>query len=256
MLFERQAADARQSARNRLVSDLVAARGSAEERTQLAATAGFDTRRPFCLLVIRGDDPTGHRGLLISASAASGPGALVGSHDGDVVALVPDDESSDAASLAKAVAARIGKRTCVTVAGVGPISDLARMPSAHEEGARTVSALIALGHRGIGAAATQLGFAGLIVGSDPDVRDYVQRLLGPLLDYDARRGTDLVGTLAAYFAAGGSPRHAAGTLHVHVNTVSQRLERISALLGESWQQPDIALELQLALRLRALQGPR
>ncbi len=149
--------------------------------------------------------PTGHRGLLISASAASGPGALVGSHDGDVVALVPDDESSDAASLAKAVAARIGKRTCVTVAGVGPISDLARIPSAHEEGARTVSALIALGHRGIGAAATQLGFAGLIVGSDPDVGDYVQRLLGPLLDYDARRGTDLVGTLAAYFAAGGSP---------------------------------------------------
>ena len=256
MLFERQAADARQSARNRLVSDLVAARGSAEERTQLAATAGFDTRRPFCLLVIRGDGPTGHRGLLISASAASGPGALVGSHDGDVVALVPDDETSDAASLAKAVAARIGKRTCVTVAGVGPMSDLARIPSAHEEGARTVSALIALGHRGIGAAATQLGFAGLIVGSDPDVGDYVQRLLGPLLDYDARRGTDLVGTLAAYFAAGGSPRHAATTLHVHVNTVSQRLERISALLGESWQQPDVALELQLALRLRALQGPR
>ncbi|GAA2152414.1 sugar diacid utilization regulator [Humibacillus xanthopallidus] len=256
MLFERQAADARQSARNRLVSDLVAARGSTEERTQLATTAGFDARRPFCLLVIRGDSPAGHRALLISASAAAGPGALVGSHDGDVVALVPDDESDDAASLAKAVAARIGKRTCVTVAGVGPISELGRIPSAHEEGARTVSALIALGHRGIGAAATQLGFAGLIVGSDPDVDSYVRRLLGPLLDYDARRGTDLVGTLAAYFAAGGSPRHAAGTLHVHVNTVSQRLERISALLGETWQQPDDALELQLALRLRALQAPR
>jgi DNA-binding PucR family transcriptional regulator len=43
---------------------------------------------------------------------------------------------------------------------------------------------------------------------------------------------------------------------VHVNTVSQRLERISALLGETWQQPDLALELQLALRLRALQAPR
>jgi DNA-binding PucR family transcriptional regulator len=64
-----------------------------------------------------------------------------------------------------------------------------------------------------------------------------------------------VGTLAAYFAAGGSPRHAAGTLHVHVNTVSQRLERIAALLGESWQHPDHALELQIALRLRALQAP-
>ena len=34
---------------------------------------------------------------------------------------------------------------------------------------------------------------------------------------------------------------------VHVNTVSQRLERISALLGPHWQRPDDALELQLAL---------
>ncbi len=252
LLFERQAADARQSARNRLVSDLVSARGTREERVQLARTAGLDPARPFCVLVLRGEDPHGHRALLISASAATDEVALVGSHDGDVVALVP---GADADGLARAVAARIGRRTCVTVAGVGPVEGVDAVPMAHEEGARTVGALIALGHKGKGAAATQLGFAGLIVGSAPDVDDYVRRLLGPVLEYDERRGTDLVGTLAAYFAAGGSPRHAAGTLHVHVNTVSQRLERISALLGATWQQPDHALELQLALRLRALQSP-
>jgi hypothetical protein len=252
LLFERQAADARQSARNRLVSDLVSARGSREERLQLARAAGLDPTRPFCVLVLRGDDPHGHRALLISASAATDEVALVGSHDGDVVALVP---GTDADGLARAVAARIGRRTCVTVAGVGPVEGVDGVPTAHEEGARTVGALIALGHKGKGAAATQLGFAGLIVGSAPDVDDYVRRLLGPVIEYDERRGTDLVGTLAAYFAAGGSPRHAAGTLHVHVNTVSQRLERISALLGATWQQPDHALELQLALRLRALQSP-
>ncbi|WP_323098582.1 helix-turn-helix domain-containing protein [Intrasporangium sp. YIM S08009] len=252
LLFERQAADARQSARNRLVSDLVSARGSREERLQLARTAGLDPTRPFCVLVLRGEDPHGHRALLISASAATDEVALVGSHDGDVVALVP---GTDADGLARAVAARIGRRTCVTVAGVGPVEGVDGVPTAHEEGARTVGALIALGHKGKGAAATQLGFAGLIVGSAPDVDDYVRRLLGPVIEYDDRRGTDLVGTLAAYFAAGGSPRHAAGTLHVHVNTVSQRLERISALLGATWQQPDHALELQLALRLRALQSP-
>jgi len=251
LLFERQAADARQSARNRLVSDLVSARGTREERLQLVRTAGFDPQKPFCLLVLRGDDPGGHRALLISASAATGEAALVGAHDGDVVALVP---GSDPDGLARSVAGRIGKRTCVTVAGVGPVSEVARIPSAHEEGARTVGALIALGHKGKGAAATQLGFAGLIVGSEPDVDEYVRKLLGPVIDYDERRGTDLVGTLAAYFAAGGSPRHAAGALHVHVNTVSQRLERVTALLGESWQTPDHSLELQLALRLRGLQA--
>ena len=45
---------------------------------------------------------------------------------------------------------------------------------------------------------------------------------------------------------------AAASLHVHVNTVSQRLERIGALLGPSWQQPEESLELRLALRLRRL----
>lgn len=252
LLFERNAADARQAARNRLVSDLVSARGTADERIQLARAAGFDAQTPYCLLVLRGDDQTAHRALLLSASTATGDRSLVGSHEGDIIALVP---GTDPGGLAKSVASRIGKRSCVTVAGVGPISGVEDLPEAHDEGVRTVSALIALGHQGQGAAATQLGFAGLIVGSEPDVGDYVRRLLGPLLDYDARRGTDLVGTLAAYFASGSSPRHAAGVLHVHVNTVSQRLERITALLGDTWQQPDHALELQIALRLRQLQAP-
>ena len=54
-----------------------------------------------------------------------------------------------------------------------------------------------------------LGFAGLVVGSVPDVDGYVTDHLGPLLDYDTKRGSELVKTLQAYFDAGGSPRHAA-----------------------------------------------
>ncbi|MFD0536439.1 helix-turn-helix domain-containing protein [Actinomadura luteofluorescens] len=41
-------------------------------------------------------------------------------------------------------------------------------------------------------------------------------------------------------------------LHIHVNTVSQRLDRIARLLGDDWQAPERALELQLALRLHRL----
>lgn len=249
LLFERQAADTRQAARNRVVSELVAARGPEEDRVQLVRSAGTDTDAPFCLLVLRGDASTSTRALALSASAATGDGALVGVHEGDVVALVPGD---DPGALAASVAARVGRRGEVTVSGVGPLRGVAGIPEAHVEAARTVAALVALGRRGEGAAATQLGFAGLIVGSDPDVASYVTRELGPLLDYDARRGTDLVGTLAAWFDAGRSPRHAAGRLHVHVNTVAQRLERIGALLGDGWQEPERSLELQLALRMRAL----
>ena len=248
LLFERNTADARQSARNRVMADLLTERGAHDDRVQLARSSGFDPERPFCVLVLRAEGQT-QRALLISASTASGQGSFVGAHDEDVVALVP---GSDPDALARSLAARLGRRTPATVAGVGPLHDVSGLARAYDEGARTVRALNALGHKGRGAAARQLGFAGLIVGSDPDVRDYVSRVLGPVADYDARRGTDLVGTLRAYFASGSSPRHAAADLHVHVNTVSQRLERISALLGERWQDPDRALEIQLALRLRDL----
>jgi GAF domain-containing protein len=249
LLFERNAADARQSARNRVVSDLLTERGSRDDRLQLARSSGLDPQQPFCTLVLRGDGQTSHRTLLISAGTACGEGSLVGQHDDNIVALVP---GVDADALARSLAHRLGRRAAATVAGVGPLHGVDGLGAAYEEGTRTVRALVALGHQGRGAAATQLGFAGLIVGSDPDVGEYVRRVLGPVLDYDARRGTDLAGTLTAYFAAGSSPRHAAADLHVHVNTVSQRLERVSALLGEAWQRPDQALEIQLALRLRAL----
>jgi type II secretory pathway pseudopilin PulG len=249
LLFERTATDSRQQERNRLVSDLVSPRGSADDRVSLARAAGFNPQRPYCLLVVRGDGNATARSILLSTSTLAGEDALVGVHDRDIVALLPGDDPD---ALARSMAARLGRRAETTVAGVGPLTGVSGIPEAHAEGVRTVRALLALGRRGMGGAATELGFAGLIVGSEPDIGDYVERVLGPVTDYDERRGTDLVGTLAAYFSAGASPRRAAGQLHVHVNTVSQRLERISALLGETWQRPDRALEIQLALRLRDL----
>ncbi|MFC5952396.1 PucR family transcriptional regulator, partial [Pseudonocardia lutea] len=89
-------------------------------------------------------------------------------------------------------------------------------------------------------------------GDRPDVAGYVAGVLGPVAEHDARRGTELLRTLESYYAAGASPSRAAAALHVHVNTVAQRLERIGTLLGEGWQEPDRALEIQLALRLHRL----
>ncbi|HEX7745596.1 MAG TPA: helix-turn-helix domain-containing protein, partial [Micromonosporaceae bacterium] len=81
---------------------------------------------------------------------------------------------------------------------------------------------------------------------------FLDDTLGRVVDYDARRGTALVKTLEAYFGVGGSLARAAELLHVHVNTVTQRLERVGQLLGADWQRPERALEVQLALRLHRL----
>ena len=75
------------------------------------------------------------------------------------------------------------------------------------------------------------------------------RTVGPLVDYDRERGSDLVRTLLAFYGEGGSLTRTAQELFVHVNTLYQRLERITLLLGDGWRSGDGALQVHLALRL-------
>jgi DNA-binding PucR family transcriptional regulator len=140
----------------------------------------------------------------------------------------------------------------LTVGATGPVVPAAGLHDTHVEARRLTDALAAIGMRA--GSGRDLGFAGLVTSAPADVDRYLDRVLGAVAEYDDRRGSDLLGTLEAYFAVGGSPRRAAGLLHVHVNTVAQRLERVASLLGEGWQCPDRALEIQLALRLRKLRG--
>jgi sugar diacid utilization regulator len=249
LLFERASADAEQRVRTDLVSDLITGRGEPGALQARARNSGVDPTRAHAVLVADSDGNSPRRTLLLAAHAAAGPGSIVGEHDGRVVALVPSD---DPHAAAVELARRLRRQGRVTVGAAGPVVLAEEVPAAWLEAARTASALVALGMAGTGASAGHLGFAGLVVGSAPDVGGYVRRHLGLLLDYDERRGSELVKTLQAYFDAGGSPRHAATALHVHVNTVSQRLERISRLLGSTWQHPRHALELQIALHLRHL----
>lgn len=52
----------------------------------------------------------------------------------------------------------------------------------------------------------------------------------------------------------GNLRAAAAQLHLHVNTVRQRCDRIAALLGPDWSSPGHAGDRLLALRLWAVRG--
>jgi DNA-binding PucR family transcriptional regulator len=140
----------------------------------------------------------------------------------------------------------------VTAGGAGPATGPEALAAAAVEATRCLGTLVALGRTGQSASAEELGFFGLLVGERRDVGAFVRATLAPVLDYDAKRGTDLVATLRAWFDAGGSPARAAEALRVHVNTVTQRLDRVARLLGRDWSSPDRALEVQLALRLHRL----
>lgn len=66
---------------------------------------------------------------------------------------------------------------------------------------------------------------------DADLEAFVSTQLGPLLQADARSGQRLVETLHAYLSCGRSKTAAAAALGVRRQTMYQRLERISGLLG-------------------------
>ncbi|MFG2893433.1 helix-turn-helix domain-containing protein [Streptomyces sp. NPDC048248] len=183
---------------------------------------------------------------------------LAAVRDGGAVLLLPLGDDGDPARAAREVAGRLGAalHVPVSVGASEPVPAPAARPAAvadaYAEARRCREALRVLGRDGEGAAAADFGFLGLLLADTRDVDGFVHRTLGEVADYDERRGTDLLRTLGAYFAGGMSPARTKDALHVHVNTVAQRLERIGRLLGPDWQSPARALEIQLALRLHQL----
>ncbi|NEC51036.1 PucR family transcriptional regulator, partial [Actinospica acidiphila] len=146
----------------------------------------------------------------------------------------------------------------VTVGASAPVGRLLARPdtvaSAYAEARRCLDTLRLLGRAGDGSAAEDFGFLGLLLAGERDIAGFVDRTIGKVVAYDERRGTELLRTLDAYFSCGMSPARTKDDLHVHVNTVAQRLDRVGRLLGDDWQSPQRALEIQLALRLHRLSG--
>lgn len=85
-----------------------------------------------------------------------------------------------------------------------------------------------------------------------DIAETIEATIGPLIAYDARRNTRLAETLLAFLETQHNARAAARSLGIHVNTMHQRLETISKLLG-AWNEGSRTVETHVALRLWAIQ---
>ncbi|MEV6396792.1 GAF domain-containing protein [Streptomyces sp. NPDC051907] len=269
LLARRSAHDAEQRVRGELLDDLL----DAPDRDprllrERAARLRADLDAPHVVLAARIDGAhtdtvereSADRQRLWSAAShvAATCSGLAAARDGGTVLLLPLGPGDTAADLARQTARHLGDsmREPVTVGASSPVAAPARDPApiaeAYAQARRCLDALRLLGRSGQGAAAQDLGFLGLLLADPGDVDGFVRRTIGEVVEYDRRRGTDLVRTLEAYFASGMSPARTKDDLHVHVNTVAQRLERIGRLLGSQWQTPARSLEIQLALRLHAM----
>ncbi|URN18513.1 helix-turn-helix domain-containing protein [Streptomyces sudanensis] len=256
LMMRRSVAETEDRIRGELLDDLLAGPASSAHwdggsHTLRARRLGVDLARPHAVAVLDCAPASRARLSAETARTARGLGGLAGTRHGRTVLLAPCERPG---ALARGLAADLTRAlgTPVTVGAAGPGHGPEEHAALHAEAVRCLTALHALGRAGDGADTADLGFVGVLLGDRADIGSYVERVLGPVLAYDAERGTELLRTLHAYYDRGTSLSRAKESLHVHVNTVVQRLDRVARLLGPDWNSPARALEIQLALRLHRL----
>ena len=79
-------------------------------------------------------------------------------------------------------------------------------------------------------------------------RTYAQRVLGSVLAHDQRTHGELIDTLAEFLACSGSWARTAESLHLHVNTVRYRIEKVQELTGRDLSSLEDRVDVFLALR--------
>lgn len=142
-----------------------------------------------------------------------------------------------------------GVRTCV---GIGQFrADLSKIPMSYQEAKKALSIGRAISARTSVIHFDDLGVYRVIAkcADRSELEAFVRDKLGPLIDYDMKRGTCLVETLRVYFENASSPASAAKTLFVHVNTVKQRLVRISQIAGLDLSSTDDQFLAYMALKI-------
>lgn len=175
------------------------------------------------------------------------PRPLTAMYRGDVLVLWPT-----AAGAATDAAALVQRRLKTTVA----LDETGSTSYAHAYRMTKGALDVALG---AGSANTvvrlaDLGVAGLLLQLDDPAQllGFAERALGPLLDYDRRHRTDLLETLSVYLRCRLDRARTATELHIHPNTVGQRIRRIEQLCSTDLGDPAAAAHFSTALTVRTV----
>ena len=190
------------------------------------------------------------------------PRALVQGRSDSVVSLLPvGTEPGDYQAKGHALGLQIRQTIAdwkpgftVSVGFSGPAEAPAGVATAQREVISVMDSLARFKRWGQVVAVPELGLTGLLAAvTDERLVDYSRRHLGPLVEHDAARKGSLVATLRAYLETG-EQQEAAQRLRVHPNTLRYRLDRIREISGVDLEDPEVRLNLAVALRVQALLG--
>ncbi len=254
-LWQERVTEAEARVRGEMLAELLTSPSEiSDDQLARASARGVDLHALNTIAVIRAQtaQPTTRARELRRISREMN--GLSGEHLGWLVLLVQSDDCGELVTTVHRQLSSVSSAPSVVCASsVDPDSE--PLGRAFALATRCSDLLDALGVVDRAATTDELALYASVF--DPDRAEqlggFLERVLGPVNDYDQRgRRTDLLGTLRAYFACSGNLARTARHLHIHMNTLLKRLERVSQVLGEEWQQPERGLELHLAIRLHDL----
>jgi sugar diacid utilization regulator len=221
-----------------------------------AQALGYDLERPHRVVVISspGDGSSSSDDSLFHAVRRAARDVGVGSLQmsrGETVVLLSDTEQ-DWEEFRAAVVTQLGGSRCRVGVGSRCLrpTDFRR---SYREAGLALRLQAGVGRNGsIDRAISfdDLGVLRLLLTIDDTaaIEGFAHEWLGPLLDYDAKRGSEMVATLTAYLEFGGSYAGTAEALAVHRSTLKYRLQRIEEISGYNLSVPDIQFNLHVATR--------
>ncbi|MEW5809310.1 MAG: GAF domain-containing protein [Actinomycetota bacterium] len=244
LLRARTAAEVEQRLRGSLVADLLSADpASIPAILDRARRLGWDLAGTQTLIGLRCSDS---ERLLAAADRFFGRGParpLSAVHRGDVVLLSPTGS-----------AVQTTHRLLENISVPNVLAAVSRQVSAAELPAafRTVRGALDLA-AGSGPSTvidlTQLTVDHLLLelGDPARLKHFAMSVLGRAVEYDRTRSTALLDTARVVIDAGLDRRAAAARLHLHPNTVAQRMRRLEDLTGLAMSRPADLLQLTSAL---------
>ncbi|GAB5079042.1 GAF domain-containing protein [Arthrobacter sp. AD-310] len=267
LLFERTYQEAQYRLQLELIDELLNPRPeNVEAMKRRASRFGLADNLQLVVRVVGVRDDQRQRALAVLRRHIEGRPGIAALHESHLCIIEPPVHSGagpgtaatpgSAASGQAIVDALKRQRIEASVGSSETVTGFPRLPAAHAEAHSVLGALQALSRHGEAADKAALGTAGMLLGAmeSPFAAQLLAAQLGPLLDYDSRRGTQLVPTAWTFLENDGSMAAAATALHIHANTLRQRLDRIDNILGDSWRRGGRSLDVHVALRLWRLQS--
>jgi sugar diacid utilization regulator len=269
LLRMRTAAEVEHRLRGELLADLLGGGAVISEQVlQRAQRLGHDLTAPHVMIVGALSDSgepaeprTYQRSLSLVGDLVRpyAPRPLSAMHRGNIVTMWPISVAQPGRSIGSGPAAAtlvqraMGSVARTVDATVTVSADPAASAPSYAEAYRIAKGALDIalraGRTNTVVQLADLGVIGLLLQLEDSsqLAAFARRTLGPLLDYDESHHTDLVATLRTYFASKSDRNRAAGALHIHPNTVTQRLRRVEQLCGVELAEPSTTLQFSAAL---------